>query len=266
MIAMLNRTWRLLRTSLHASLLTGMQYRADFIVEGLMSLMWFLWNLLPLFVLYHDRKSVAGWDFPSALLVISWFIMLRALLEGMITPSFVDTVERIRSGAFDYVLLRPADSQFLASTSRFAPWRIIDFIGGLGLARYSFVQLGHGPSLNALAMGVMLLVFGLLAMYALWMIALAASFWVVRLDNLTYLLEAIFDTARWPVQVFRGGWRFLFTFVIPLALMTTYPAMAMLGRLPWSSAGLCVAGALALLAASRGIWLIAIRSYTSASS
>ena len=266
MIAMLNRTWRLLRTSLHASLLTGMQYRADFIVEGLMSLMWFLWNLLPLFVLYHDRKSVAGWDFPSALLVISWFIMLRALLEGMITPSFVDTVERIRSGAFDYVLLRPADSQFLASTSRFAPWRIIDFIGGLGLAIYSFVQLGHGPSLNALAMGVMLLVFGLLAMYALWMIALAASFWVVRLDNLTYLLEAIFDTARWPVQVFRGGWRFLFTFVIPLALMTTYPAMAMLGRLPWSSAGLCVAGALALLAASRGIWLIAIRSYTSASS
>ena len=265
MIALLKRAWSLVRTSLHASLLTGMQYRADFIVEGLMSLMWFLWNLLPLFVLYHDRTSVAGWDFPSALLVISWFIMLRALLEGVISPSFVDTVERIRTGAFDY-LLRPADAQFLASTSRFAPWRVIDFAGGVGLAVYSFVRIGHAPSLGAFAMGVLLLLSGLIAMYALWMIALAASFWVVRLDNLTNLLEAIFDTARWPVQVFRGGWRFLFTFVIPLALMTTYPAMAMLGRLPWSSAGLCVAGALALVAVARVIWMVAIRSYTSASS
>jgi ABC-2 type transport system permease protein len=88
----------------------------------------------------------------------------------------------------------------------------------------------------------------------------------VRLDNLTYLLGAIFDTARWPVHVFRGAWRILFTFVLPLAVMTTYPAMAILGQLDLATALGCVGGALVLLAIARTLWQIAIRSYTSASS
>jgi ABC-2 type transport system permease protein len=94
----------------------------------------------------------------------------------------------------------------------------------------------------------------------------AAGFWVVRLDNLTYLLGAIFDVARWPVQVFRGVWRFVFTFVIPVAVMTTFPAMALLGRLEGAAALATIGGALVLLVVSRLVWRLAIRSYTSASS
>ena len=37
-----------------------------------------------------------------------------------------------------------------------------------------------------------------------------------------------------------GVLAFLFTFVIPLALMTTYPAEAMLGRLPARSVAVAV--------------------------
>ncbi len=53
---------------------------------------------------------------------------------------------------------------------------------------------------------------------------MSAAFYVVKVDNLTYLFESIFDAARWPASVFRGVLRVVFTFVIPLALMTTYPA------------------------------------------
>ena len=90
---------RLLALQLRVSLTTAMQYRADFFVEGLMSVYWLGWNLLPLFILYGDRTSVAGWDFPSALVVIGWFVVLRGILEGAINPSLVDIVERIRTGA-----------------------------------------------------------------------------------------------------------------------------------------------------------------------
>ena len=36
---------------------------------------------------------------------------------------------------------------------------------------------------------------------------------MVRLDNLIYLFNSIFDAGRWPSSVFRGVWRILFTFV-----------------------------------------------------
>ncbi|MCE9580556.1 MAG: ABC-2 family transporter protein [Deltaproteobacteria bacterium] len=257
---------RLLALQLRVSLTTAMQYRADFVVEGLMSVYWVSWNLLPLLILYADRPSVAGWDFPSALVVIGWFVVLRGILEGAINPSLVDIVERIRTGAFDYVLLKPADSQFLISTARFAPWRIIDVIGGFVILVIAFARLGRTPAVGDLAAGGLLMLAAVIVMYALWVGVVAASFWVVRLDNLTYLLGALFDTARWPVQVFRGAWRFLFTFVLPMALMTTYPAMALLGRIDVTTALACVAGALALAIGARLLWIGAVRNYTSASS
>jgi ABC-2 type transport system permease protein len=257
---------RLLFVQLRISAAAGMAYRADFLLEGVMAIVWMGLTLLPLVVLYQGRETVAGWDAPSALIVIAYFMAVRAVLEGVVSPSFVDLVERIRSGAFDYVLLKPVDAQAIVSASRFEPWKIFDLLGALALVIYAFYEKGHPPPIEDIGLGVLLFFTGVLAMYSLWILCAAASFWVVRLDNLTYLLGSLFDTARWPVQVFRGLWRWVFTFIIPVAVMTTYPAMALLGRLDAQTALATIGGALGLLVLSRVIWRYAIRSYTSASS
>ena len=260
------RYLRLAAVQARISAAAAMAYRADFLLEGVMAIAWMGLTLLPLIVLYNGRAEVAGWDRPAALIVIAYFMGLRGILEGMVSPSLVDLVERIRSGAFDYVLLKPVDAQALVSASRFEPWKIFDLLGGIGLACYAFYLRGEPPALAHVALGMLLFGCGVLAMYSLWILCAAASFWVVRLDNLTYLLGAIFDTARWPVQVFRGLWRVVFTFVIPVAVMTTYPAMALLGEIDAATAVGVIAGCLALLVVSRLVWRAAIRNYTSASS
>lgn len=258
--------WRIITTSLRVSLMTALQFRVDFVVEGFMSLFWLAWNLLPLLVLYGQRGEVAGWDRASALVVIGVFVVLRAFIEGVISPSLVEFVARVRSGAFDYVLLKPADAQLLVSVARFAPWRLLDLLGGLAILGYALAARPVAPHPADLALGAALIGCGAVAMYALYIVAAAAVFWVARLDNLAFLLSAVFDTARWPVQVFRGAWRVLFTFVVPLALMTTYPAMALLGRVDLPLVLGCVGGAAALALVARLLWRHAIRAYTSASS
>jgi ABC-2 type transport system permease protein len=256
----------LLATQLRASIATAMQYRANFLMEGALSVAWFALALLPLYVLFEHRESVAGWDRPSALIVMAYFMAVKAVMEGVVSPSLVKLVENIRMGGFDYVLLKPVDAQFLVSTASYEPWKIVDFFAAIGVTIYAFDLRGYGPTLGELAIGFGLLVAGVLAMYSLWITCAAASFWVVRLDNLVYLLMSIFDTARWPIHVFRGAWRFVFTFVIPVAVMTTFPAMALLGRLDAETTLATAGGALAMLAISRGVWRAAIRNYTSASS
>ena len=262
----MSRYLRLLAIQLRISLSSAMAYRANFLIEGVMTVAWLGITLLPLVVLYASRTAVSGWDAPSILIVVAYFTGVRAVLEGVVSPSIVDLVERIRSGAFDYVLLKPIDAQVMISAARYEPWKIFDLLAAIGLAVYAFVQRGYGPSAGDVALGIALFVAGVIAMYALWIACASMAFWVVRLDNLPYLLSAIFDTARWPIQVFRGAWRFVFTFIIPVAVMTTFPAMALLGRLDGRTAALTIAGALAMLGASRMIWRAAIRNYTSASS
>jgi len=262
-----NRYLRLAMLQLRISAAEAMQYRSDFVIQGLISLGWVVIVLLPYLVLFDGRTVIAGdWDAASALVVMGYFIGINAVLTGVVSPSVTSMVEQIRSGAFDYVLLKPVDAQLLVSTSRYEPWRIFDLLGAIALCIYAFHLRGSSPSGLDLLVGVLMFISGVLAMYAMWIACAAASFWVVRLDNLAYLLGAIIDTGRWPVQVFRGMWRLVFTAIIPVALMTTFPAMALLGRLDVATGLLSIGGTLVMVVLSRLLWRAAIRNYTSASS
>ena len=92
-----------------------------------------------------------------------------------------------------------------------------------------------------------------LVMLALWTsVAAEAPFaGFTELDFVAYYLAAL---------------RVLFTAIIPLALMTTYPAMALRGVLSATTVLACLAGAAVFFALSRGVWKLALRGYTSASS
>jgi ABC-2 type transport system permease protein len=261
------RTLRLFALQFRVSAASGMAYRANFLIQGAMSVAWTVLNLVPLIVVFAQRDEIArGWDRPSALIVMAYFTGVHAVIEGTISPSMQDLVEKIRSGAFDYVLLKPVDAQAMVSASRYEPWRVFDLLAAIAVAVYALAQRAEPPAAVDVALGIILFGAGVLATYALWMVCAAMSFWVGRLDNLMFLLGSIFDVARWPVQVFRGAWRFVFTFVIPVAVMTTFPAMALLGRLGAAEMLATAGGALLLLVLSRVIWRTAIRSYTSASS
>jgi ABC-2 type transport system permease protein len=262
----LGRYLRLLWIQIRASLAAAMQYRLNFVIDGVMSLWWMIWTLVPLWIVFSGRDSVAGWSLPEALLVAAWFTVLRGVLAGAINPSLLEIGERIRTGTLDFVLVKPADGQFLVSTSRFQPWKVVDVIAGVIMAVVAFDQLGRAPALHHVALSLLLLVCAVLVLYSLWILVISAAFWVVRLDNLAFLLDSIFDAARWPLDVFRGAWRIIFTFVIPLGLMTTYPARAILGTLAPSTAVLAVIGSVVFAALARAVWTQALRRYTSASS
>ena len=72
--------------------------------------------------------------------------------------------------------------------------------------------------------------------------------------------------ARWPVSIFRGFLAIFFTYILPLALMTTYPALALLGKLTLPTAASALVGTALFAAFARAIWRVSIKKYTSASS
>ena len=262
----MTRYLRLLGTQVRVSLALAAQYRADFSLEGLMALFWLGWNLVPLVIVYRQRADIAGWSYEQALVVIGWFTVLKSVLDALITPSLMAVVEHIRKGTLDFVLLKPADAQFLVSTVRFELWPLLGAAGGLGLVVWSLTRLHHVPSIAQLALAAALLAAAIMVLYSIWIVVVSAAFYVVRLDNLAYLFNAVFDAARWPAGIFRGIIHVIFTFVVPLAMMTTYPAEALLGRIEPPTAIASLAGAAVFTAVARLVWTRAIGHYSSASS
>jgi ABC-2 type transport system permease protein len=260
------RYLRLFWAQLRASVQVTMQYRAEFFVGLFMAAFSLFWNVMPMFVLWGQRPTIAGWSLEEAALVTAWFIFLRSILEGAVQPSLQAVVEHIRKGTLDFVLLKPADAQFLVSTAKFEVFNFVDASFAVALAVWGLHRLHRVPTVTELAVALVLTVAAAALLYALAILVISAAFYVVRLDNLIYLFNSVFDAARWPASVFRGLWRILFTFVVPLALMTTYPALAMLGRLDAATALRAFAGAVLFVLAARLVWRRSIGHYRSASS
>lgn len=262
----LRRHLSVLRATLRLSVLLAMQYRWEFILDGVMSVLWTGAAIAPLYLVFQDRPTIAGWHYGEALLVVGWFTVLDALLKGAINPSLVTVIEQIRTGTLDFVLLKPADAQFLVSTARFHPWRVITLFGAGAVFGYAFYELDRTPSPEAVAVAVAMLGAGVLTLYSIWILVISVAFRAVRVDNLRYLFEAVFEVARWPASVFKGVLSFLFTFVIPIAVMTTYPAQALIGTLSWERFVGGWIGALIFATLARIVWTRSISLYRSASS
>jgi len=260
------RYLRLLGIQLRASITVALQYRVDFLVQGGMSLFWAAQAVVPLFVVFGKRESIAGWTFDEALVVMAWFVFMKGILEGAVNPSLTSVVENIRKGTLDFVLLKPADAQFLVSTAKFAPWRVMDMLAGVGIMAIAFHRMGRSPGPAEIGAALSLLACATTVLYALWILVISAAFYVVKIDNLSFLFLSIYDAARWPADVFRGLLRVIFTLVVPLAIMTTFPAQALLGRLHPRDGLVALAVALVLAAFARAVWLRSIGHYTSASS
>jgi ABC-2 type transport system permease protein len=262
----MGRYLRLLSLQVRASLLVALQYRLEFLVDGLSGLFWAATTFVPLFVVFDRRTNVGGWTFGESLLVLGFFQLLKSLLEGAVNPSLLKVVEQVRKGTFDFVLLKPADAQFLVSTTKFVPSASIGAAGGLGLLAWGFVQLGRLPPPGAVAASLLLLASAVALLYALWIAVAGLAFTAVRVDNLSYLFTSVFDAARWPSSVFRGALGFVFTWVVPLSLMTTVPAAALVGRLSWSMGLGAVALSVGFSVVARRLWRRSLAKYASASS
>jgi len=80
-------------------------------------------------------------------------------------------------------------------------------------------------------------------------------------------LNGLLAAGRYPIDALPPGvYRFIFTFVVPVALLTTIPAQVALNQVRVSSLVLAGVFALGAFVGSRAFWKFALRSYTSASS
>lgn len=251
----------LLRTSLSA----GMQYRADFLFDAVTGIVRAVATLAPLWLVYGLRDEVAGVGEREATLVLGCFLLLAALVHGVIEPNLGAVVDGVRSGSFDLTLLKPADAQLLVSLRTLAPGHVWDLLAAIAVVGSALAN-GPTPSLLDVTLALWTGGCGALALYGVWLSAIAAAFVFVRVDNLRFLLLAGLDAGRWPARVFSHGVATVLTFVFPVAVATTLPARALAGHGQPTDAVLATAVAAAFLVGSRRLWRAALARYTSASS
>jgi ABC-2 type transport system permease protein len=259
-----NRYLDVIRLLWSAAIAAELEYRVNFVLATLTSLGNLAGSLFGLFLFYRTGYTFEGWRWQEALIVLGVFTLLQGFSSTFLSPNLNRIVTYVQQGTLDFVLLKPINSQFWLSTHTLSPWGIPDLLFGATVVGYAGSLLGL--TFGDYLLSAVPLIFGFISLYSLWFILGATSIWFVKIYNVTEVLRGLLEAGRYPMVAYPIAYRFFFTFVVPVAFLTTVPAETMLGRvqLVW----VVGAGGLAfmLFIIASAFWRFALRFYTSASS
>jgi ABC-2 type transport system permease protein len=249
-----------------AALLSEMEYRANFVSSFVLSMMWPLWVFSLLSVLFYHSADLGGWSFNEAILVVGLYDVFIGLQETILSPNITQVTEHIQKGTLDFVLLKPANGQILATLTSCNLMRVSDAIIGFGLVGIGLFRMGHVPTLVQVATFVVMISAGMVTVYSVWLFLATFAFWFVRVENVGELFHAFYETGRFPVSIYSRWLRLVLTYIVPIAFLTTFPAATLLGKLSVYFVLGSVGIAAVFFYASSRFWNYAIRFYSSASS
>jgi ABC-2 type transport system permease protein len=262
------RYLKLLRRFISVAFQNLLAYRANFWISLLHSLLNFGTGVLAVVVLFSQVERVRGWSRASTLALLGVYLTLNALRRLFIGPSLEALAGmdgEIWTGAFDFTLLRPVDVQFLASVRHWRPLALVDLALGLGVVVASAWQMGATLTPGRVASFLLALTAGLTLLYAILLAFSALVFWSPGF-LFTWLFNALFQMARYPVGIYPGWLRLVLTWIVPVGVMTTVPAQALSGTLPPGTLLGGVALALAFAVGASVLFRVGLRRYASASS
>ncbi|MDM8000312.1 MAG: ABC-2 family transporter protein [Dehalococcoidia bacterium] len=256
---------RLLMAFFRVSFKTELAYRVNFFVQLFQSLLSLGMALGGLAVIFSFTDTLGGWRPDEVLALVGVYFLVGGMIRLIIQPSMEELIDSVRMGTLDFTLTKPEDAQFLVSIRKVQIWELIDIVLGLGVLGGALVRLGGDLGGGEAALFLIMLVAGGFIIYSFWLILATLSFWFVRVENILFIFQSMYEAGRWPVSLYPGWLRYGLTFVVPVAFATTIPAEALTSRLSWEMTLGAVALAAGLLMVSRFFWKLGLRRYAGAS-
>jgi ABC-2 type transport system permease protein len=258
-------TRRLASTHLRVGIMNEMQYRINFVMALVQSLLQIGTSLAVLAIVFSHTDSLAGWSRSELLAVIGVYTLVRGLLNMFVQPNMERVVTEIREGKLDYALTKPADSQVLVSVRDVRFWQITEVLVGVVVVIVALVQLRSTlEALDVVAFVVMLAI-GFVSIYCFWLVLATAAFWLIRINEVQELFDGLYRAGQYPVGIYPGWLKFGLTFLVPLAFAVTVPAEAATGRLTWNVVVVAGVATIVLVVFSRWFWRRGLRRYGGAS-
>src|SRR5439155_7117946 len=137
--------------------LNELQYRVNFFVQLLQSLIQVGTGLVVLTLVYSHTTELHGWTESELLSLLGVQILLGGVIHAFVQPNMERLMEDVQQGTLDYALTKPEDSQLLVSVRQVRIWQLVEVVSGLVLLLVGLagVQSSVGPD-DALAFTVAL--------------------------------------------------------------------------------------------------------------
>jgi ABC-2 type transport system permease protein len=249
------------------SLVREMTFKTNFLLWIVVELCWFAIQLTFINVIYLHTDSIAGWSKWQVIFLIGTSHFIQEIFQAFFLVNCTNLSELVRTGKLDFLLLLPVNSRFIVSVRQLDLGSFVNAAVAVAVMIVAGQQLQLTPSVLEIGGFLCLCLAGVLIHYSFMFLLASVSFWTVRAQGIVYAYYNLFNVARLPDAAFHGWFRAVFTFAIPMLLVSNVPVKTLTNRLdsPWEWP-LLIGMSFACLALSEFGWRFSVRHYTSASS
>jgi ABC-2 type transport system permease protein len=250
---------------LRVGVMNELQYRANFVVQLVQSVVMAGTGLVALSLIFDHTNDLNGWSRPQLLVVMGVYTIVGGLIGFAVEPNMARVMAEVHLGTFDYVLTKPVDSQLLASLREFRLWRLTDVVVGAAVMTWGLTGLDAPVSISDVAGFALTLVAGMVMVYCVWLAVTAGAFWFVRMEMAHDLFTGMYRAGQYPVTVYPGWLRLILTYLVPIGFAVTVPSESLTGRLTLRRVAITAAFLVVVFVLTRLVWRAGARRYSGAS-
>jgi ABC-2 type transport system permease protein len=244
-----------------------MGFKSNFILWIIVELLWFGLQLTFFNVIYGHTDSIAGWTRWEVVLLIGASHFIQQIFQAFFFTNCVQLSELVRTGKLDFLLLLPVNTRFIVSVRQVDLGGFVNAASATAVMLFAIHKLQITVTITHIIAFLLLCLCGIILHYSLMMILSATAFFTVRAQGIVWGYYNMFNIARMPDTAFKGLFRAVFTFVLPITLVSNVPARTLISKLSDPTQVLLLVGITATwFAISETFWRYALRRYTSASS
>ncbi len=253
------------------SLRSQMQYRGSYIMQTFGAFLISGIEFLGIWALFARFGNLRGWTLPEAALFYGSVQIAFSIADG-IAGGFDQFAGIVKAGDFDRLLLRPRSTILQLLGHEITLRRLGRLTQGAIILAWAIHALDVAWTPAKCALLVTAVGGGVCLFLGLFILQATVAFWTVdSLEIFNIVTYGGTEAASLPLSIYKTWFRFLFTFVIPLAAVNYLPSLAILERsdpqwapplLQWCAPLLSAA----FLVICCQVWKIGVRHYRSTGS
>ena len=243
------------------------QYRADFAITFASSIVYVGSQLVFLTVIFSNIRQLEGWSFYEMLLI--WGLMGTA---GSLANTFLDVPHQIlayiQHGVLDQLLVRPPAPLFqIAGESGIRLQGLSGVVIGVAAVLTALTSLADQLPWWALFYLPLTVISASLISFSVQLLMACLTFWFINTFSLMQTMSWMSQFGQYPVTILALPLQFLFTWVLPYAMMGFYPVAFLLRGDEYRLYGLLAPlMGFIFLGLSLFVWRVAIGHYQSTGS
>lgn len=221
-----------------------------------------------LIFMFSRFGNIGPWSLERILLIYSMAVTSFGIAETFFRGFDYFPWKMIRTGDFDRLLLRPQSLIVQVAGSYFHIHRLARVISGIGAITWCLLRMKLAITFSDIILLILALTGGFLTYAGVFLFTSGIAFFTIQgLDWIYILTNASYQSTRCPMEYMPRTLKYLFTFFMPMLVISYYPASVICG---WGESYykglLALPAGLAFLLFSTVIWNYGVRHYKSTGS